>query len=669
MSTLPRSIPKRLRRLVGRTLLLRSKRNGRTRTAEVTSVRVVEGEDGRTFEITFSSNTNRVRRYCPELGGVVPEILHHSVGGVDLEPARVAGCVLFNHNPAVPIASILKIWIDEDAQRGRAIIRFGSTPDAELALQQMQDGMLKGISFGYEPLEGEYVRSGQSFEIDGIEYDGPCFVVTRWSVYEVTATTIPADYTVGVGRTRDAGAAAFSFPLATRELAEIIGTNRTSAMSEFARRRGLPKRGGNYLWNRKCALRAARKWGSNNYIAIRNALEAIPDESNLQGASVSAPYFEGEHAMPATVTRDRTDTLLKRAESALVRALPSFAPVARNDEYTRGVAPVRDFEDLARRCVEARGERIDNRDGRETIYKRALSGGMLSALVANVAQKLVVPAYKSHATWRSWVPVTDDADFKGQSRVILEGLGYLPETPENGELKEANLSASAESIRAIALGTLFKIPWELFFERSVRWFDLLMMNAGRAVANAESRLVYTHLLANANMADGVPLFHADRGNLATGGGSALGLTGLGAAETGFYAHAENFQVGSPNLQVAEPVGVAPDVLIVPPALRATALDLVRQVSPGGEPSYIVEAEPRLSQTGFHANVSATRWFIAAAATELTGAFELAHVHGVDNPIVTEDRKDVSFLGVKFRVHFAAGVKAVNPKLIQRNDGA
>lgn len=157
-------------------------------------------EQDRTISLTFSSETNQVCRWDYELGGAVPEILLHSDGACDLSPVRDAGSVLRNHDPDQIVGVPVEVSIDPETKKGRAVIRFGNTQIARDAFQDVKDGILRGVSFGYEITAAERVKRGET-SAAGIA--GPALVATKWRVHEITLTPIPADSDVGVGRSQD----------------------------------------------------------------------------------------------------------------------------------------------------------------------------------------------------------------------------------------------------------------------------------------------------------------------------------------------------------------------------------------------------------------------------------------------------------------------------------
>lgn len=152
------------------------------------SIREVEGEE-RTVELSFSSEEPYSRWW-----GV--EILDHAEGCVDLGRLGSIGCVLFNHNRDAVIGKILKVW--EEGRRCHARIQFDDDPDSEVIYRKVQGGTLKGVSVGYVVDSWEEVMPGKK-SADG-RFTGPCEVARKWTPFEVSIVSVPADPTVGVGR-------------------------------------------------------------------------------------------------------------------------------------------------------------------------------------------------------------------------------------------------------------------------------------------------------------------------------------------------------------------------------------------------------------------------------------------------------------------------------------
>lgn len=153
-------------------------------------IRALEGKGNeRKFELSFSSEEPYTRYW-----GV--EILDHGEGCMDLTRLQEIGCVLFNHNRDAVIAKVNRVWTENN--RGKAEIEFDTDEDAEKIYQKVKSGTLKGVSVGYVVDAWEEVLSNKE-SADG-RFKGPCRIARKWTPYEISIVSVPADATVGVGR-------------------------------------------------------------------------------------------------------------------------------------------------------------------------------------------------------------------------------------------------------------------------------------------------------------------------------------------------------------------------------------------------------------------------------------------------------------------------------------
>lgn len=150
----------------------------------------MEGEGNeRRFVLSFSSEEP-----CERWFGT--EILDHAEGAMDMSRISEIGCVLFNHDRNRVIGKILRAWVENS--RGMAEIEFDTDSDSETIYQKVSSGTLKGVSVGYVIDALEDVREGKT-SVDG-RFNGPCSIARKWTPYEVSIVSLPADPTVGVGR-------------------------------------------------------------------------------------------------------------------------------------------------------------------------------------------------------------------------------------------------------------------------------------------------------------------------------------------------------------------------------------------------------------------------------------------------------------------------------------
>ena len=157
------------------------------------AIRAMEGEGNeRKFVLSFSSEEAYERWW-----GV--EILSHAEGAMDLTRLNSIGCVLFNHDRDKVIGKVIRAWVEND--RGCAEIEFDTDAESETIYQKVKSGTLKGVSVGYRVNNWEEVAANKK-STDG-RFTGPCDIATRWEPFEVSIVSVPADPTVGVGRSQD----------------------------------------------------------------------------------------------------------------------------------------------------------------------------------------------------------------------------------------------------------------------------------------------------------------------------------------------------------------------------------------------------------------------------------------------------------------------------------
>lgn len=139
--------------------------------------------ESRTIEVAFCSETPVEREIN---GQIYNEILLCGSSNADLSRLNNNGAVLFNHNRDDLIGAVVNAQMDTD-HVGRAILRISSTANDEW--EMIQEGVLTHISIGYN--------------INDYRIDGNNIYVTNYEIYEISLVTVPADPTVGVGRSMD----------------------------------------------------------------------------------------------------------------------------------------------------------------------------------------------------------------------------------------------------------------------------------------------------------------------------------------------------------------------------------------------------------------------------------------------------------------------------------
>ncbi len=198
-------------------------------------------EEERTIEFPFSSELP-VSRWFGE------EVLDHSPEAVNLSRMNDGAPLLFNHDPDRVIGVVERAWVDGEKRRGMARVRFSRNEFAQQVLADITDGILRNVSVGYA--------------IGNAENRGESIVATSWEPHEVSVVSIPADPTVGIGRSLDAGAPAPAVPTpsplsmeettpvnidAVRDSAQADERTRAASVLSLCREHGMDDKAADYI--------------------------------------------------------------------------------------------------------------------------------------------------------------------------------------------------------------------------------------------------------------------------------------------------------------------------------------------------------------------------------------------------------------------------------------
>lgn len=139
-------------------------------------------KESRTVTVRLSSE-NPVDRWGDQ------EILLHGSANIRMDRLRDVGAFHLYHDYTKPVAAIVSVKIvDKELE---VALKFGRTQIAEEAWKDVEDGILRGVSVGYNVHAWEFDEDTREAR------------ATDWEPFEGSFTTIPADPTVGVDRDAD----------------------------------------------------------------------------------------------------------------------------------------------------------------------------------------------------------------------------------------------------------------------------------------------------------------------------------------------------------------------------------------------------------------------------------------------------------------------------------
>lgn len=145
----------------------------------------VINEDARSVRLSFSSEAPVLR----EFGN---EVLVHEKRAVRLTRLNTSAPLLLDHDTRNQIGVVDYATIGNG--RGEAVVRFSKSAKGEEVWNDVRDGIRSLVSVGYRI---------HKTEVNNRDADIPTVRVTDWEPYEVSIVSVPADISVGVGRSDD----------------------------------------------------------------------------------------------------------------------------------------------------------------------------------------------------------------------------------------------------------------------------------------------------------------------------------------------------------------------------------------------------------------------------------------------------------------------------------
>lgn len=422
--------------------------------------------------------------------------------------------------------------------------------------------------------------------------------------------------------------------------------------------------------------------------------------ATLDGARDAAIDLVAARAQPvgrpqnpaAVLIADENDKRFEAMANALEhRAAPGRVELTAEGRGFRGMS----LSDMARECLEAQGVRTRGMTRME-VAEAALSarryGGFRGAgeltssdfpnLLANVANKSLRAAYvEAPRTFLPWCRQSDLPDFKDARMIALSGAPDLRQLPESGEVSYGTVTDGAEIWHLLRFGKAITLSYVAIVNDDLGGFTRLPAMFAASAARLESDRVYGTLLANAALADGTALFHANHGNLLTGAGTSLTADATGVANVGKLATLMAKQTAP---GTSSPLNLTGRYLLSGPSLEPAALQLWSGRLVPNEAGFvnpyvniyqpITEARLELGTTWINADGSTTvnagsaTAFYLMSSPNMIDTMVYGYLEGEDGPRLTQDIEfDTDGMSIKVVHNF--GTKAVDFRGMTKSAGA
>ena len=599
-------------------------------------------EDTRQAELSLSSE-EPCRRWFGD------EILSHDAGAIDLSRLKEIGVVLFNHNRDRVIGRVLSVRLDEVTRKLRAVIQFDEDEESECVYQKVRSGTLKGVSVGYTVDVWEEVKAGAT-STNG-RFTGPCEVATRWTPYELSIVSVPADATVGIGRSysengdgtmdeqnKDNGVKAQD-PVTVMQDTGMQSDTEAARQAAIAEERARVREIGTMC----------RQFGVDDTQYIDGGM-SVGDVR----AAILAKLAAERTAQTVTVQVDEMDKFRAAATDGL--ALRAGLTVENRavgaDEY-RGKRMIR----LAAECVEREQGKNTRAMDDEMIVREALTGtGAFPGILSNVAHKSMAQAYQTApTTYQLWTAQGSNSDFKDAPRYRLSEADTLEKLNESGEFKAGGVTDGAAKTSIATYGRMFSLTRQSIINDDMGALQQLPAIYGAAARRMINKMVYKMLQGNPKV-EGTVLFHANHQNLCAEDISIEGLAKMKAA-----------MAKQKNIKGEEYLNIQPAFLICPVELEVQAAQLISSVvdptkanatpNPFANKMTVI-SEPELEDE---------KTFYLAAAAGIAPTIEVTSLNGNLTPKM-ERAEQFDTLGIKWRIYMDVGVNLLDYRGIQKSTG-
>jgi hypothetical protein len=590
---------------------------------------------------------------------------------IDLNGLTVRGGAkaYLDHDRSARVGHIDGIQIEHGALRVSGVISSTSQTAREVAADA-DNGYPWQASVGATVQDADFVREGQTATVNGREFAGPVNVARRAVLSEVSFVGSGADdqTSASIAATR---AAKEKQTMDGKETKDVAGAeNKTETPAGKTVTAAAPDPVAEMrekVAAEKERIAAIEKVCGNDHPAI--AAQAVKEgwdvtKTELEVLRASRPKAPAAHVPDNTVTGQVLEAAcMMTAKLADVEKL--------HDEKTLNAAHKRfrggiGLQELLLEAAWANGYPGRNfRDSREVLrfaFGKDVAAGYstvdIGGILSNVANKFLLEGFFSvERTWRNICAVRNVSDFKTVTSYRLIGADQYQPVAPGGELKHGTLGQEQYTNKADTFGLLLSADRRDVINDDMGAITLVPRKLGRGSGLKINDVFWTIFLANS------AFFSAGNKNYLTGADTALGIDGLTKVETAFLD-----QVDSDG----KPIGVLPQIILVPTALSATGTVLYKSTeirdttastkTPTANPhqgKFRVEVSRYLANAKYAGN-SAKAWYLLADPADLP-VIEMAFLNGQEAPTIETAEADFNVLGIQMRGYHDFGAALQDPR--------
>lgn len=492
-------------------------------------------------------------------------------------------------------------------------IKFTSDSRADPVIADIKDGMITGVSIGYQPKawkDSRDPKTGRAIR-----------TITSFNPREVSFVSVPADTDARIR----------SMDPEEEQNSQTQNTSPPNLPNDLALRN-------QQIRSMATTLKLSDSW-ANGQIDSGASLDEVRTAAISEAEKRATPPIRTQTTQ---IVNDHTDPVARSermTDAFLTRIDPGHKPEDSARDFIGLTIP-----EMARDCLRNAGMSTTAM-APATLVSRALhSTSDFPMIMGNTVGRTLRQSYDSvPSALKKIARQTTVKDFREKQRLMLSEAPDLKKVNESGEFTHGTMKEAGESFKIDTFGRLISLSRQALINDDLGAFQDLPRRMGIAAAEFEAEFLVELLEMNdglgPKMADGNTFFHADHSNILDGNHIGDGLSDARLA----LRHQTSLSGKRLNL--------SPKYLIVPAELETEAErqlaaitpNKVDDVNPFSNLELVVEG--RLTH--------AARWFVAAANSQMDG-LEYAYLEGEPGPQTeTKAGFEVDGVTVKVRLDFGA----------------
>lgn len=322
------------------------------------------------------------------------------------------------------------------------------------------------------------------------------------------------------------------------------------------------------------------------------------------------------------------------------------------------------MSELARACVTAAGLRVDGMSRHEIVgLAFTHSTSDFPSLLGDSARKSVLRGYEeAPETYPDITRPVSVSDFKPTTLAGLGAFSDLLEVPEGAEFKYGTFSEQSQQIRLVTFGRLFSVTRQAVINDDLSVFSEVPRKMGQAARRTVGKAVFELLTSNPVLEDGLPLFHADRGNLLAGATITTASVDAMRAAMATQRDSDGNPIRVPLRQLLTPVALGGQARVVRDSqVEVGGAGNKNNTTPNSvRGTFEVVDDPRLDA------VSSTGWY-GIADPAIVDSIVIAYLDGNQVPYL-EEKEGFTVDGVAWKVRLDAAPAIVDYRGLAFNPG-